>query len=185
MRKREIAKIVRVAELLKGKYVVFEEEPNGILVGREKISRCNILGAVILKEEGLLKVDDGTASIPLRVYEQYGVEVGDIIRVIGRPTESQGERFVIPEIVKKVKDKEWAEVRSLELKEREFPDAEDVEEEKPPDVLSAIQSLDKGEGVPTEEVMKNVKDKNVERIIARLLEEGEIFEVKRGILKVL
>jgi len=52
-------------------------------------------------------------------------------------------------------------------------------------VLGLIKSIDTGFGVSYEEIILNSKMKDCEKIIQSLIEEGEIFEIRPGILKVL
>ena len=50
---------------------------------------------------------------------------------------------------------------------------------------SLIKKLDKGEGVTFEDVIKNSATSKAETIITKLLENGDVFEIKPGKLKVL
>jgi hypothetical protein len=52
-------------------------------------------------------------------------------------------------------------------------------------MLSLIKKLDKGEGSDTEQVIKQSRLKDADKIITTLLYEGEIFEISPGKLKVL
>ena len=83
-------------------------------------------------------------------------------------------------------------VRKLELKDMHAAGenakamAHDVEEVPVNDeIYSLIKSLDNGDGVSVDDVIKSSKDKSAEFIINKLLESGDIFEIKPGRLKVL
>jgi hypothetical protein len=52
-------------------------------------------------------------------------------------------------------------------------------------VLGAIRSLDEGPGADTEQVIGHVGARNAEKTIQFLLQNGDIFEVSPGRLKVL
>jgi len=52
-------------------------------------------------------------------------------------------------------------------------------------VVKAIETLDSGKGAAIEEVMQQVQHDDCEKIIQKLIEQGEIFEVKPGRIKVL
>ncbi|MCK5854229.1 MAG: hypothetical protein KAG56_03340, partial [Sulfurovaceae bacterium] len=52
----------------------------------------------------------------------------------------------------------------------------------PEEVIKQIKILDKGDGADYEDVLNKVKD---EKMIQMLLEDGEIFEIKPGKLKLL
>jgi len=53
------------------------------------------------------------------------------------------------------------------------------------EVYSLIKKLDNGDGASFEDIIKNSKNAKVETIITRLLENGDVFEIKPGKLKVL
>ncbi|MBT3303714.1 hypothetical protein HN592_05100 [Candidatus Woesearchaeota archaeon] len=191
--KREIAFKVWIKEILNGEYVVKEGwEPNFIEINNKKFSRVNVLGIVIDSSENLIKLDDGTGEIVLRSFNELKLDfsVGDVLLVIGRPREYNEERYVMPEIVKKIEDKNWINVRKLELQQPitvEKPVVKPIKEtavkEQPP-IIDLIKELDKGEGVSTESLVDNL-GKDSEKIIKKLLEAGEIFEISPGILKIL
>ncbi len=127
---RQVAVICCVKDILEGEYK--REEgwlPNYILTkSNYKISRANIIGVVIevnLFEPGKnsysqIILDDSSGKISARLFEEFnklkGINVGDIILVIGRPREFGNEKYLSLEIIKKIDDKRWADVRKLELR---------------------------------------------------------------------
>lgn len=52
-------------------------------------------------------------------------------------------------------------------------------------IMQLIINMDEGRGVPIDEVILSSKIKNAEEIINSLIEEGEIFQLRPGILKAL
>ncbi|MBD3309781.1 hypothetical protein GF351_01030 [Candidatus Woesearchaeota archaeon] len=218
--KRQIAYKVRIRDLQKGEYVKQEGwNPNYITSqdGR-KISRVNIIGAVVSASEPgsfpSIIIDDSTGRISVRTFEEDNdmlgdVRVGEVVMLVGRPREYGNEKYIVPEILRKIQDKRWIDVRRLELGEEaggpsrqeekpqevssppekglaeETAEAEDKHAEDPiQNLIDCIRSLDKGEGADHEEVIQRCgKDK--EEHIKRLLEQGEIFEIRPGMLKVL
>ena len=192
--RRQVACKVKIQSLVSGKYVKEEGwTPNYILTDNGvKVSRVNLLGVVVevpMSESfQSLIVDDGSAKISVRDFEKSGLlnvtNIGDVILLIGRPREYGGEKYIIPEIVRKISDKRWIDVRKLELK---MPEQEPVEDAEPVEeknvfekIVECIHELDKGEGVDMGEVLKiGVSEQDV----SKLLREGEIFEVKPGKLK--
>ncbi len=52
-------------------------------------------------------------------------------------------------------------------------------------VIEAINSFDSGKGAAIEDIISKVKHADCERMIQKLIEQGEIFEVKPGRVKVL
>ena len=61
----------------------------------------------------------------------------------------------------------------------------DVDENPVEKIYGLIKNLDKGNGVAIEDVITDSKIENAEEIIDMLIMEGEVFEIKPGILKVL
>ena len=155
--------------------------------------------------DGGVLVDDKTGNISIRTFDNSSifdkVGVGDIILLIGRPREYNNEKYVVPEIIKKI-NKSWFELRLIELNERSKkkmilsnnPESGGIVKEdiifdriikskiNSDGVLNLIRTEDKGDGVDYEQLVEKVGN---EKIIKMLLEEGEIFEVTPGRLKVL
>ena len=203
VQKRQVAYKVRVKDILDGAYVKEEGwKPNYIKVGENKVSRVNLIGAIVLKIDGSnIVLDDGSGKIPLRVFENNvffeNADIGDAVLVIGKPREFGSEKYVMPEILRKVEDTAWIGVRKNELMLKNASSTEDQKEETTEEVVeevkedphekifNLIKKIDKGEGADIEEIISSSKDIDVEKIISRLLENGEVFEVKHGKLKVL
>ena len=53
------------------------------------------------------------------------------------------------------------------------------------EIYLLIKKLDNGDGVLIDDVIRNSNNSNAEGIINKLLENGDIFEITRGKLKVL
>lgn len=195
--KRQVACKVRINDILSGDYVKEEGwTPNYIKTGFGKISRANVLATIVGKnEDNTLTIDDGTDKINVRSFEPIDLEsfnVGDVVLIIGKPREWNSQRYLIPEVIKKIEDKRWVKVRSLELKDvkNNIVKTTKVEKEEivenPYDVvLKTIQDLDDGSGANYEEVCLRSKIKDAEEILTALMEQGEIFEIKPGRLKIL
>jgi len=210
--KRQIAYKIRIKDLLAGKYTKEEGwSPNYIETedGRN-ISRINLIGVVVSKQPEEVNyqsivLDDGTGRITVRTFDEKNrfdiVNIGDIILVIGRPREYGGERYVLLEILRKIENEKWMQLRKLELgkepikkQNEEKPKdidndiveevvEEEVIEDKYQKTMEKIKDLDKGEGADFEEVVKDIEDG--EKLIESLLQRGEVFEVSPGKLKVL
>lgn len=155
-------------------------------------------------------IDDRSGTIPVRSFGDEdafaGLGVGDVINVIGRPREYGGERYLMAEIVKRIDDYAWVDARLLELRlaairtpKREprptapsaaqAPEAEEFDDAGAGDIYQKVCELvrkhDAGEGAPTGVVATEAGSPDAERAIRQLLEEGEVFEVRPGRLKVL
>ena len=213
--KRQVAYKVRINDILKGEYVKEEGEwvPNYIKVGDKKVSRINLMAVVVSKQNlentnyQSLLIDDGSGKISIRSFEEgnnfNNIEVGNFALVIGRPREYFNEKYIVSEILKKIEEPLWVELRKLELEskrdvkeqiessESELVDKEeDVEEERIEDdinkkIFNLIKEIDAGEGADTQEVITKSNIDEAEGIIKKLLKEGEVFEIKSGRLKVL
>lgn len=248
-RKRQTAHLVRLKDLINGTYVKEEGwEPNYInTINGRKISRVNIIGVIIDKVKdpeqnfSSIALDDKSGNIAVRSFENKdmfdGLHIGDIVLLVGRPREFGREKYIVPEIIRKV-DVKWLELRMLEHQlidkkngvqepdqgaeadprasnnashdnTEEKPQYDPVKEEKVVEdgeelpeqaektnkkgddkdpfeiILSTIRRLDNGRGAEYDAIISTSKVGDAERILMRLLEEGEIFEVKPGFLKVL
>lgn len=225
--KRTVALKVNVSEILNGDYVKEEGwTPNYVNTQRGQASRVNIIGVVISKADGgneSLMIDDSTGAINVRTFENKELlknrKIGELVILIGRPREYNGEKYILAEVVRKLEDKTWAAVRRKELANEHVTEVKrTIKQENKKDeeeyvevpvkkvepiiakkeemtlqpqsnpyevVLGLIKSIDTGFGVSYEEIIMNAKLKNCEEIIQSLIEEGEIFEIRPGILKVL
>jgi RPA family protein len=146
-------------------------------------------------------LDDGSGSISARVFGEdlaklAGVNVGDVVLVIGRPREYGSEKYVLLEIIKKVENKKWIDVRRLELGVKREVIVEEKEEETKEEsieesvvgesigdkIIEFVRNNDKGDGVDIQDIVNEFKDEDE---VKNLLIEGELFEVKPGRVKVL
>ena len=199
--KRNIAYKVRISDILNGSFVKDDFSAGYVRLGSFNVSRVNVVATFVYKSEqpssANAVIDDGTGRIALRIFENKDIfskiDIGDFVLIIGRVREFSNERYIIPEIVKKIKDIEWINIRKLELKNINLEDAtvknkssvagafKTVSEE----IYLLIKSLDNGDGADFDAVIKNSKNGDAEQVINSLLEIGDIFEVKPGKLKVL
>lgn len=183
--------------------------------GNEKISRINIIGIVLSNEveqfgqvmHRNIIIDDGTGTISLKNFENTDIfsqiKISDIVLVIGKPREYGAERYILPEIIKKT-DQRWMEERKFELSlikkspKNEIPAEKIVtqdeiiqnvkaqeKESKIETVYSIVKSLDSGAGADYDEVIKKAGFSEAESAIRKLMENGDIFEIRAGKLKVL
>jgi len=203
--KRQVAFKVKISDILNNRYV--KEEgwlPNYIAVGDMKVSRANILGVIVSKQsadssQGYI-FDDGSGRIALRFFESGAMlDVGDMVMVIGRPREFGAERYIAPEIARKISDSRWIEVRKLELA---FDKHVDIKTGLPEDlsveteeldgdsnpmlrITRIIRDLDSGDGVSFEDISVKLADVDIDSFLRKLLEHGDVFEIRPGKYKVL
>ena len=212
--KRQVAFKVSVEEIMNNKYV--KEDgwlPNYIAVGDKKVSRVNIIGVIVSKdiqESDVVSqnfiLDDGSGRLPLRFFEpKTSIDIGDVVAVIGRPREFGAERYLVPEIIKKIEDQRWVNVRRIELalekqrmraapvqkmdvpaEELSVETEEFVEDSNPLNkMIRLIKEMDSGTGADFEDVSNKLGGADAESLIKKLLEQGDVFEVKPGRYKVL
>jgi len=199
--KRETAIICMVDDLLRGSFVKTEGwKPSYFSTDLGDVSRVNLMGVVVSMEtSGGILIDDGSGRILLRSFEEQAFtdfNIGDLVTVIGRPRVYNEQKYVLPEVMKKINQK-WGAFRQLQLQllkgKRKKPTQESrvmVEDKEKPvnhfqKILEFVKDLDTGEGADIEEVKKRTGAPNSEELIRKLIEEGEIFETRPGKLKIL
>src|SRR3989344_3203751 len=174
-----------------------EFESNYIEFKNKKISRVNIIAAVVDKYEkdnySSILVDDGSSQISIKSWNDDKkiidkVNVGDVILLIGKIKKNSmnPSLYIQPEIIKKIDDK-WLLARKNEM-EREYgtPEMVNVEYDKETEeltveevkvsnesirtqVLNLIDKLDKDDGVPSSIITKQIKSPKVNGAIEELL----------------
>jgi RPA family protein len=202
--KRQTAKLTNARELNSGKYFQKEGfEPNYLLTedGR-RLSRARLVATVVdtFQNEdetyGSLTLDDGSDTVQVKFFNELkkmeDFEIGDIIEVVGKVREYQGQKYLDGEILTKreVKDEllhelhlkknmeEWEQIRETvkQLKES-GKSQEEIENEMAGkldemEVDSLLQSF--GEdfgGDVSEEEMENL-EKDVLDAVEKL-DEGD------------
>jgi len=116
---------ITIAQLIVGMYIQeIEQNPNYLLTkDNQKIYRLNVIATIIQKENvgtiTNLTIDDSSGTIIARSFEENPkintLNVGDIILIIGKVRTFNQEKYISPEIIKKV-DIVWLKHRFLELK---------------------------------------------------------------------
>lgn len=197
--KRQIAYKIRIRDILNGKYVKEKGwQPNYILTKEGKeISRVNLIAAVVDKQfefdRETVIIDDGSGRITIRTFNDAKVldnlNIGEVLLIIGRPREYTNEKYIMPEIIKKIKKKKWIDFRKFELDGKE-ENVDNIKKDKleiiPSEkIFNLIRELDSGDGVNFDEIISKSGIKEAEKIINNLLVEGEIFQNKPGRLKIL
>ncbi|PIN73540.1 hypothetical protein COV20_04935 [Candidatus Woesearchaeota archaeon CG10_big_fil_rev_8_21_14_0_10_45_16] len=207
-----------IRSIIKGRFVQENDQnPNYILTEeQEKIYRFNVVAVVVQKENvgsiSNLLLDDGSGRIILRSFEESraieSLQVGEAVLCIGKVRAYNEEKYLSPEIVKKV-DVAWLKVRNLECPhpvemegaaeepaaEEELPTDEQEEEiedlpqqnlQLPHDKINnLIKELDAGSGALIEEIIEKSPLQDTEKILEKMMESGEIFQCQPGRVKVL
>jgi hypothetical protein len=172
----------------------------------KKVVRLNIFGSVVDKftseAYATIVLDDSSGSVRLRVwaddlYMFENIEVGDLVFIVGRWAEYKEEKYVRPEVVRKISI-DWALLRRLELsKEYGVPSKEDkvvvkvessdVKEVEP--TLAAREAvlsiIDKKDEASAAEVCheSGISMEKIELAVNDLLKEGEIFAPRQGVYR--
>src|SRR3989344_2270119 len=101
IRQRQIAYKVKLSDIALNSLIKQEGwNPNYILLGDKKVSRVNIIGAVISatsSEQDYIIIDDGNANIIIRKFETQDIDlmkydIGNLINVIGKIREFNNEK---------------------------------------------------------------------------------------------
>jgi hypothetical protein len=201
MVERQTAIKVTVKLLLDGEHIQKDGwEPNFVRTGIGEVSRANVMGVITQETEpGAYILDDGSGSISLRTFEEkIAVSVGDPVLVIGRPRVYAGELFINYEILKKI-DAKWLEYRKKELGDAPVKviEKQELGEEvivKSPgenlfskimDLIRELDATNNNQGAAIDDVIRKANSSESEHIVKSLLEEGEVFEIKPGMIKVL
>ena len=169
-----------IREFQEGKHIEEKDQsPNYILVDEnKKIFRINIIATLVHKElrgsVTSILIDDGSGKIILRIFEEnkavFHLEVGDVVQVIGKIRVFNQEKYVFPEIIKKI-NPFWLKVRSLEV-QRDKKQTE--KEEKPAQKIEPKKSEDKKEIVKeTISSKKIVQDLDHLEVISEEIEEND------------
>ena len=137
MLERQVARKLQIRTINSGKFVQIEREseetrfiPNYIEINGNKISRVRVLATVIDKfvsdnnEYASLTLDDTTDTIRCKIFNDLSmvenIEKGDVVDVIGRIREYNGELYILPEIIVKINDPNFEVLRKLEIEKWEI-----------------------------------------------------------------
>ncbi len=193
---RQIAVKCTLADIQRGTFVKGEGlEPSFVQTPYGAIARANVLGVLITSAHDQATLDDGTATISLRFFNNPRLlercNPGDPVLCVAKIREFNGERYLLPEILKPIHEPKWIQVRRLELQSRE-PHARPVQQaprladlpRKPSKtkqmLLDKVKELDQGEGV---QISKVIQSSDEQRLLDELILEGDIFELRPGIVK--
>lgn len=203
---RQTARKVRLADIMSGNFVKKEGmEPSFVETANGNVSRARIMSTVmnVFKSEdgkfGSITLDDGTDTIRAKAFKDLsvieGVREGQLVDVVGKVREYNGEIYMIPELVKQIEDPNMELLRRAELlkslgtpvsspsgsKEPSKPSNDQAELRKK--VLAAIES--KKDGATFDNISSAVKadEEALEDAINELLSEGICYEPTPGKIK--
>lgn len=128
--KRLPAKKVRISDIVNGRFFPGSKEEMkagyAITPLGEKVSRVNLIAPVTEKFENedesyaTITIDDGTEAIRIKAFKEgvgllKGIEPGNLVLVIGKLKDYQNEIYINGEIVRKIQDINYENLRRLEL----------------------------------------------------------------------
>ena len=188
---------VRVHDVKSAEFVQEEgwKANYAVTESQQKLHRVNVMGVLLNKDvQGTITtfiIDDGSGSISIRSFDVVKnidtMNIGDGILVIGRIREYSGENYISPEILRAI-DKQWLNVRRLELQIPEVQEKveEEVEETLPTlKLLEIVREMDSGPGVLIDDVIEKSSLHDTEGLLQKLMESGELFQNQPGRVKVL
>ena len=122
--KRLVAYKVRISDILNSILTRDEFFAGYVKINNLNVFRVNIIATVVYKFDDSLRaslvIDDGTGRIALRSFENTSffskVDIGDFVLAIGKVREFNNEKYIMLEILRKINNVEWINVRKLELK---------------------------------------------------------------------
>lgn len=127
-RDRLTARKVRVEDIQSGDYRSQEGfDPNYLITPYGlRVSRARVIGTVVDtfvnddESYGAITLDDGSGTLRAKFFQDLedmaGIAVGDILEVIGKVKEYDGERYIDPEMLEE-RTPEHELLRALELEE--------------------------------------------------------------------
>jgi len=195
--KRAVAVKMRIIDLNRGKWDgKFLETRLG-----EQVSRARLMATVVAKfisEDGrfsTLTLDDSTDTMRAKTWDNIKlfepVKIGDIMDFIGKVREYNGEIYIVPEIIRKIKDPNLELLRKLELIKRYGPvDLENKEKgdiEIKLDIKKQVLKLidESKDGISYSEILEKLKapQAEIEYVINDLLSGGICWEPSPGVIK--
>ena len=173
--------------------------PQGIIIDNQTITRINIIGAIINKtyegknkEIQTIEIEDNTGKICARTFEptkHTKAEIGDCTLIIGKPRTYNNQKYIATEIIKKITDFNWIELRKKQLpalkNEPQTETKQEPQEQETEKILLLIKQKDTGQGADYDEIIKEINKTNAEQILQTMIQTGEIFHTSPTKIKVL
>ena len=193
-----------IDDVTSAEYVTQESpHPNYLDLYDRQVRRVQIIAVLVQKSSHHFVLDDGTGQLTAKRFDTSisldDVESGDPVLVIGRPRSHDSTVFIGAETVKSLDDKDWVSlhhdiVDALYTREAD-QDAEQMTTTMTADkettvnytedLLDSIREHDDGDGAPTNKVIESSDLDDPEEYVEVLINEGEIFEIRPGRLKIL
>ena len=174
---------VPIKFIVGGKY---EPESFSVLTPIGEISKVRVMGRVVNKfvnqdrTYGSLTLDDGTETIRVKGFRDKvqlieGIGLGDLVDVIGRVREFQEEIHIVADALMVYSDVKREMLRLLEI----------IEILNKQDPKKAVLEFIKQKGEARLEELEAEFGKETRMLLEELGLEGEIFEPKKGVFKII
>ncbi len=204
---RQTAIRVRIVDLVSGEWVKKEGmEPSYVITPRkESVSRAKVVGTVVSKfvsedgNFGSITIDDSTGTIQGKQWKEIelitAANHGDLVSMIGKVREYEGDIYMVPEILRPVGPAEEALARLQVLKKLGKPaeaakDGNAAEPQKKTDadqLRKSIMTIIEGseDGIRYNDLVEKAKvpEEDLEGVINELLGEGICYEPTPGKIK--
>lgn len=214
-KKRQVSKGIWINDIVTREVVKGSGwDPSYIVVNGHNISRVNLVATVVSKfvsedgNYGSITLDDGSETIRVKAFgpdviKVENTTVGKLIRFSGKIKEYNEEIYLAPEIIRNLEDPNWIVVHRLLLGEPKSDIKQEIKIEISQDkaeeaikradqnisakVLDIIRSLSGSDGAVFEDVIleSGLDGEEGKNVIIGLLKSGDIYEPKKGKLKVL
>ncbi len=207
---RQTAHKLWISQIAGAPYIKQEGfNPNYIEVNGKNVSRVHLMATVVSKflsedgNYGAVTLDDGTETIRIKAFgpdvqRVKPAKIGAIVRAVGKLKQYNDEVYLSPEVLKQIDNPNWLIVRKLELgkapevvkrpvEAKPQETSSDEEENMSEKILQLIKDCTADEGANIDDIIKQcgLEEDDAKNMIVGLLKSGDVFEPRKGQLKVL
>lgn len=201
---RQPAKKARIEEIVSGEWVEADktqEFASGFVktASGEDIFIARVMGIVVSKfvtedsSFGSITIDDGSETIRAKCWKDLkqitGVEVGQLVDLVAKVRFYNQEIYLVPDILKQVKDPNAELLRRLELLALGKPVKAAATEKKTDaqklraDILKLIEAEADGISYSDLVAKSGISEDKAEQVIDELLSGGLCYEPAPGVIK--
>jgi RPA family protein len=186
-------------------------DPNYIKIQNGlKVSRVTLIGTILTQNDFNVDIDDGTGIISVRSFDKFlpfeTINIGDFVLIIGKIRQFNNEIYISPETCKKI-DKKYISFHKnnvslikkylndgliKQIEKNINIDVENNEEEENnnknnpiENILNYIDKKDSGLGVHRQEILTHFENIEIGKLLEKLINDGDIFEITSDVYKVL
>lgn len=118
-----------INNIINGKFIKITDEfkPSYVVgITGKQMSRVNVIGIIISdinnnETNADFLLDDATGSVTIRTFDEKIIGklndfgTGNLVMIIGKPREFNDSIYIVPEIIKELKNNKWVNLRKKEL----------------------------------------------------------------------